>query len=215
MQSDDTILKKFGKNFLKGAILFRDGDSSKEMYVIHSGKVKITKQIGNTETTIAMLGSGEFFGEMATLLDKPRSATAEVAEDSLLIVLGPQTFEAMISSNTEIALKIIKKLASRLLEANEKMGILMLKDNMRRITHILMRVAESSGLKEGNCITVNITPKELADEAGIDIHVVKDLVERLSQINIITLEEKAIKIQGIQKLKFLDYLEIEKKSGKV
>lgn len=215
MQSDDTILKKFGKNFLKGDVLFSDGDSSKEMYVIHSGKVKIIKQIGNTETTLAMLGPGEFFGEMATLLDKPRSATAEVTEDSLLIVLGPQTFGAMISSNTEIALKIIKKLASRLLEANEKIGVLMLKDNMRRVTHILMRVAETSGVKDGNAVRVNITPKELADEAGIDIHVVKDLVERLSRINIITLEEKAIKIQGMQKLKFLDYLEIEKKSGKM
>src|SRR3989304_1626376 len=130
MQSDDTILKKFGKNFLKGAILFRDGDSSKEMYVIHSGKVKITKQIGNTETTIAMLGSGEFFGEMATLLEKPRSATAEVEEDSLLIVLGPQTFGAMISSNPEHGGNTSPARNRPAMPPQPPASLLMLKDNM-------------------------------------------------------------------------------------
>lgn len=215
MISDDLTLKKFGKNFPKGAVLFRDGERSKEMYVIHNGKVKITKQIGDAEKTLAVFGPGEFLGEMATLLDKPRSATAEVVEDSLLIVIEPHTFENMISENTNIALKIIKKLASRLLEANEKIESLMLRDNMSRIVHILMRMAETSGAKAGNAVKVDITPKELAQEAGIDVHVVKGLMERLSQANIVTLEENAINIKGIHKLKFLDFLEIEKGTGKI
>ncbi|MBI5049234.1 MAG: Crp/Fnr family transcriptional regulator [Deltaproteobacteria bacterium] len=215
MSSDDAILQKFGKNFTKGSVLFKDGELTKEMYVIHSGKVKITKQIQDTEKTLVVLGPGEFFGEMATLLDRPRSATAEVVEDSLLIVMEPQTFANMISSNIDIALKIIKKLASRILEADEKIGTLMLRDNMSRIVHVLMRVAETSGIKDGNCIKVNITPKELANEVDIDVHVVRDLVERLSKVNIITFEEKAINIKGINKLKFLDFLELEKGSGKI
>lgn len=120
MPGDDLTLQKFGRNFSKGAILFKDGELNKEMYVIHNGKVRITKRIGDSEKTLAVLGSGEFLGEMATLLDKPRSATAEVVEDSLLIVIEPHTFANMITANTNIALKIIKKLAARLLEANEK-----------------------------------------------------------------------------------------------
>lgn len=215
MISDDLTLQKFGRNFPKGAVLFKDGELNKEMYVIHNGKVKITKQIGDAEKTLAVLGSGDFLGEMATLLDKPRSATAEVVEDSLLVVIEPHTFENMITTNTNIAVKIIKKLASRLLEANEKMESLMLRDNMSRIVHILMRMAETGGMKDGNCIRVGITPMELAHEAGIDVHVVKGLMERLSQANIVTLEEKAINIKGIHKLKFLDFLEIEKGSGKI
>lgn len=215
MISDDLTLKKFGRNFPKSAVLFRDGERSKEMYVIHNGKVRITKQIGDAEKTLAVLGPGEFFGEMATLLDKPRSATAEVVEDSLLIVIEPNTVESMISENTNVALKIIKKLAGRLLEANEKMESLMLRDNMSRIVHILMRMAENSGMKDGNIVKVGITPMELAQESGIDVHVVKGLMERLSQANIVTLEEKAINIKGLHKLKFLDFLEIEKGSGKV
>src|SRR3990167_7500972 len=104
MNREETVIQKFGRNFSKDTILFRDGDLSKEMYVIQSGKVKIKKKIGDTEKTLAMLGPGEFFGEMATLLDKPRSATAEVVEDSLLIVMDPQTFKTMILGNVDIAL---------------------------------------------------------------------------------------------------------------
>lgn len=215
MISDDLTLKKFGRNFPKGAVLFKDGEFNKEMYVIHNGKVKITKRIGDAEKTLAVLGSGDFLGEMATLLDKPRSATAEVVEDSLLIVIEPHTFENMIITNTNIALKIIKKLAGRLLEANEKIESLMLRDNMSRIVHILMRMAETGGIKDGNTVKVGITPMELAQETGIDVHAVKGLMERLSQANIVTLEEKAINIKGLHKLKFLDFLEIEKGSGKV
>ncbi|MBI3398258.1 MAG: Crp/Fnr family transcriptional regulator [Deltaproteobacteria bacterium] len=215
MTNEKGVIQKFGKNFQKGTILFRDGDLNKEMYVIHSGKVKITKQVGDAKKTLALLVPGDFFGEMATLLDKPRSATAEVVEDSLLIVIAPQTFETMIATDVSIAVKIIGKLASRIWEANEKIESLMLRDNMSRIVHILMQMAETSGMKDGNCVRVNITPKELANEADIDVHVVKDLVERLSQINIITFEENVINIKGIHKLKFLDFLEIEKKSGKI
>lgn len=215
MISGDFTLKKFGRNFPKGIVLFKDGELNKEMYVIHSGMVKITKQIGDSEKTLAVLGSGDFFGEMATLLDKPRSATAEVMEDSLLIVIEPHTFESMITADTNIALKIIKKLASRILEANEKIENLMLRDNMSRVVHILMRMAEIDGIKDGNAVRVDMTPRELAEEAGIEVHTVKGLMERLSQANIVALEEKAISIKSLHKLKFLDFLEIEKVSGKI
>jgi len=215
MTGDELMLQKFGRNFPKGAVLFREGELNKEMYIVRSGMVRITKKIRDMEKVLAVLGPGEFFGEMATLLDKPRSATAEVVEDSLLIVMDPQTFKTMILGNVDIALKIIKKLAGRLLEADEKIEGLMLKDNMSRVVHILMRMAETSGIKDENYVRVGITPGELAHETGIDAHVVKGLMERLSQANIVVLEEKAINIKGIHKLKFLDFLEIEKGTGEI
>jgi len=215
MKNEEVMLHKFGRRFPKGAILFRDGDSSKEMYVIHSGRVKITKQVDDVEKTLAVLNQGDFFGEMATLLDKPRSATAAVVEDSLLIVMDPQTFGAMISGNTEIALKIMKRLASRILEANEKIENLMLRDNMSRIVHMLMHMVEAGGVKEEDYVRINISPMELANEADIDVQVVKDLLNRLSEAGIVTFEEKAIKIKGINKLRFFDFLAVKKESGKI
>src|SRR5262249_7959099 len=57
-----------------GTVLFREGDRGHTMYVIRSGKVNISKKIGESEITLAMLGPGEFFGEMALLEGLPRSA---------------------------------------------------------------------------------------------------------------------------------------------
>src|SRR3979490_2159160 len=47
-----------------GTVLFREGDRGQTMYVIRSGKVNISKRIGDSEITLAVLGPGEFFGEM-------------------------------------------------------------------------------------------------------------------------------------------------------
>jgi CRP/FNR family transcriptional regulator, cyclic AMP receptor protein len=215
MTGDALMLKKYGRNFPKGSVLFREGELSKEMYVVRSGMVRITKKVKDTEKVLAGLGPGEFFGEMATLLDKPRSATAEVVEDSLLLVLDPKTFGSIMSGNVDIALKIMKKLAGRLFEANEQIEGLMIKDNMSKIVHVLMRLAENAGVKDVNCVRVGVTPGELAHETGLDAHIVKGLMERLSQANIITLEEKAVSINGIHKLKFLDFMEIGKGTGKI
>ena len=63
-----------------GTVLFREGDRGQTMYVIRSGKVNISKRIGDSEITLAVLGPGEFFGEMALLEGLPRSAGATVVD---------------------------------------------------------------------------------------------------------------------------------------
>ena len=59
-------------------MLFREGETGKEMFVLQSGKVAITKTVRDTEKILAMLGPGEFFGEMAIISNRPRNATATV-----------------------------------------------------------------------------------------------------------------------------------------
>src|SRR6266850_1027047 len=66
-----------------GTVLFREGDRGQTMYVIRSGKVNISKRIGDSEITLAVLGPGEFFGEMALLEGLPRSAGATVVVRNL------------------------------------------------------------------------------------------------------------------------------------
>jgi len=76
MGTDNILLQKFGKTVPAGTVLFKDGESGNQMYVIHSGKVKITKKVGSVEKTLAILPAGEFFGEMAILNNEPRTASA-------------------------------------------------------------------------------------------------------------------------------------------
>jgi len=119
MKKEEQLFWKFGKDFPKGTVLFREGDLGREMFIIQQGKVQVRKKVGTAEKVLAELSNGEFFGEMALLLGMDRSATVEVIEDSKLLVINPDTFESLLKSNLDIALKMLKKMASRLRALDE------------------------------------------------------------------------------------------------
>src|SRR5215472_8252106 len=129
----DPLFARFGKEFPAGEVLFREGESGEEMFVIQSGLVRITKRVGHEERPLATLGRGEFLGEMAILNEKPRTATATVIEDAKCLVIGARTLETMIAKNTEIALRLIKKLAKRLDSADEFIQLLLNPDPQARV----------------------------------------------------------------------------------
>lgn len=119
MKKEEQLFWKFGKDFPKGTVLFREGDQGREMFIIQQGKVQVRKRVGKTEEILAELSGGEFFGEMALLIGMDRSATVEVIEDSKLLVVNPEAFQSLLKSNIEIALKMLKKMASRLRALDE------------------------------------------------------------------------------------------------
>src|SRR5690349_2562721 len=99
MGTEETLFQRFGKELPKGTVLFREGERGKDMFVLQMGKVAISKTVREVETVLATLGPGEFFGEMSIISNKPRNATAIVAEDAKLLVIDIKTFEAMIRGN--------------------------------------------------------------------------------------------------------------------
>jgi CRP-like cAMP-binding protein len=119
VKKEEQLFWKFGKDFPKGTVLFREGDLGREMFIIQQGKVQVRKKVGTAEKVLAELSNGEFFGEMALLMGMDRSATVEVIEDSKLLVVNPETFENLLKSNLDIALKMLRKMASRLRALDE------------------------------------------------------------------------------------------------
>jgi len=119
VKKEEQLFWKFGKDFPKGTILFREGDPGHEMFIIQKGKVRVRKRVGDAEKVLAELSDGEFFGEMALLMGMDRSATVEVMEDSKILVISPNTFEGLLKNNVEIALKMLRKMAARLRALDE------------------------------------------------------------------------------------------------
>jgi CRP/FNR family transcriptional regulator, cyclic AMP receptor protein len=127
MSKDEQLFWKFGKDFRKGTLLCREGDPGREMFIVQKGKVQVRKKVGPGEKVLAELGDGEFFGEMALLEGLNRSATVEALEDSKILVINPETFETLLKTNPEIALKMLKKMASRLRNLDEHLETVLLK----------------------------------------------------------------------------------------
>jgi len=105
----------------KGTTLFAEGDPGKEMYFIQQGRVRIEKDIDGKIEVLATMEKGDFFGEMAIIEDIVRTASAIVEEDAKLLKIDRDNFEKLLQSNIEIAVRMIKKYASRLRQSNDRL----------------------------------------------------------------------------------------------
>src|SRR5260370_20009632 len=214
MAGEDQLFERFGREFSKGTVLFKEGDAGKEMYVVQSGQVNITKTVRDTEKVLATLGAGEFFGEMSILNNKPRSAGATMAEDGKLLVIDPRTFEAMIRGNVEIAVRLIKKLSDRLQEADAQSENLLLRDPNSRAVHYLLQAAIKRGkdTPQGKLVAVNLN--ELHGRMGLTPEEVQEAVNKTAKARIFAVVPEGVVVPDTGKMqKYLDFLEMKERFG--
>ncbi len=215
MSADDQLFQRFGREFPAGTVLFREGEPGREMYVIQMGKVTISKKVADVEKVLSSLGQGEFFGEMSILNNAPRSATATCAEDSKLLVIDSKTFEAMIRSNAEIALRMIKKLSDRLQEADKQIENLLFRDASSRVVHYLATAAEK-GAKTPAGNKVDLLPAELAGRVGVKQEQVDDVLMKLLKAKIVSVHPDGIVVSDLAKLRyFLEFLQMKAQFGDI
>jgi CRP-like cAMP-binding protein len=109
--------------FAAGETIFREAEAGASMFIIQSGQVEIFRQQGGKEKQIAVLGPGDFFGEMSVLEEIPRTAAARALQDSQLLQIDATTFDQVLRQNPEIAVRMMRRLSRRLRtmeEAEEK-----------------------------------------------------------------------------------------------
>lgn len=206
------LFSRFGKKIPANTVLFQEGDRGEEMFIIQTGKVKISKRIRGVEKTLATLDKGEFFGEMAILNDKPRSASAETLEDCDMLVIDRKTFDALIRGNVEIAVRFIKRLADRLRETNDQMEALMIKDNTSRLVSILAKQVKEHSKGSEFFMTV----EDLAGLAGIENSQVKMILEKLASVRILELSGDRVRISNEEQVeRLIRYLEMREIFGEM
>ena len=111
-------VKESTLSFEAGARIFSEGDLGTEMYIVAEGEVHICKRLGAETHVLSRLEKGDFFGEMAVLENAARTADAVANSDVKLILINGSQFDEMIRKNPEIAVRIMRKYARRLREAN-------------------------------------------------------------------------------------------------
>lgn len=101
------------RSYLPGEVVFDAGEDGQALYIIVSGRVLICHP-GQADKPIAVLGPGNFFGELALLDDSPRSAQARAADKAEICVLFRGDFERLMESHAQIASRIAMQLARHL-----------------------------------------------------------------------------------------------------
>ena len=103
-----------------GTTLFRLGDTGDSMYLIERGRVRISlRDADGSDVTLAELAGGDFFGEMALLDGKPRSADTTVIEDAFFAVLSRDNFLKFVRANPDVALRMLSAITHRLRKTDE------------------------------------------------------------------------------------------------
>jgi CRP/FNR family cyclic AMP-dependent transcriptional regulator len=121
---DETAgLPKFRQRYGKSEVIFEQGSTGSEMYLIHRGKVLLSvRQDETQQVPLVVLNPGDFFGEMALVDDSPRSATASAVEDDTeLIVIDRTRFLFMVRQQPEFALSLMHTLCRRLRDMDKRL----------------------------------------------------------------------------------------------
>ncbi len=132
------------RNFPKGRMIVAEGEPSQSLYILLSGRAKVQRSDSEgKEVILAILGPGEFFGEMSLIDDAPRSASVITLESCDFMAINKDSFKTMISQSTEMCLQIMKGLVKRLRGADQKIETLALLDVYGRVARVLLDFSEN------------------------------------------------------------------------
>jgi CRP-like cAMP-binding protein len=125
------------RRYKDNTMIFCEYEPGEELFIIQSGKVKITK-IVNEEVLLAVLKPGDIFGEMAILDNKPRSASAITFGDVEVLAINKSNFEGMVQAQPQLATRLIQILSERIWTAYRQLENLMIRDSLGRIYDTLL-----------------------------------------------------------------------------
>jgi len=112
-------------SFKDGEVIFRENESSDAAYLIMDGQVEIIHERNHgKDTTVAVLGRGEYFGEMGVIDDKPRSATARAKGETSCMSVSQEEFMDMLLNRPQESIELLKVLFTRLRKANDRLVLL-------------------------------------------------------------------------------------------
>ena len=131
---DSKIIHEKTMLYQDGEIIFQEGDSNRDLYIIQEGKVEIWKQTETTEIRLATFNRGDFFGDMALLQGKTRFASAKAAGATKLLVIQPGGFLLKIRRDPTFAFEMLKALSYRIKISNERLVDVIKKGNVPKET---------------------------------------------------------------------------------
>ncbi|MBW2271711.1 MAG: Crp/Fnr family transcriptional regulator [Deltaproteobacteria bacterium] len=161
------VRRTYERSFEAGQQIFAEGEPGSVLYIIQAGEVELIRGGIGRRHCVARLGAGEFFGEMSVVLGEPRTAQAVAACDIRLLELDGETLEAMCVERPEIAIRLMSRLAARLIESERRLTALGVDDLLRPLVRVLIRNATRGGPDEG--IRVPGTLQSLSAEAGLSM----------------------------------------------
>lgn len=197
---DEVELDKLSKvsarwRVARGGVIVRAGDKTDSLYVLLSGRAKVTNSDEEgREIILAWLGTGEFFGEMGLIDSSPRSASVIAVEPCELLNIGRDAFHLCMQDNFQVALKLMQILVLRLRDADRKIESLALLDVYGRVARLLLDLSVEEGGKR--VLKNKMTKQNMAKMIGASREMVSKVMRDLELSGYIVCEGDTVTIVG-------------------
>ena len=166
------------RSFPRGTTIIAAGDVTDSLYVVISGRLKVTmSDDAGREIILSMLGPREYFGEMVPIDDSTRSASVISLEPCELLVLSKRDFRKCLAENVQMAMTVLRGLVKRLREADRKIGSLALMDVYGRVARLLLDMSET--IDGQRVVTRKIVKQDIARMIGASREMVSRVMKHL------------------------------------
>lgn len=197
------------KGFREKTILFNRGDTCSNIYIILVGSVKVYTKINNKEKILSTFQVGENFGELALIDARPRSATAETLESSVLLTISREPFLELLEKNFFTTRKILSEMSRRLRVTNQHVNDLVFHDAKSNIILALINLSKQHGTRTDNVIKINtkINTDDISKYADTSPEVTRLVLQHLESKEIISHRQNAIYIDITNLLNYKEKVE--------
>jgi len=196
------------RRFRRGDTVFHQGDPGDALFVLASGSVKVVlpSDEGAEPAIVAILGPGEFFGELAILDGAPHSATIVTVEPTETLVLHRDAFLRLIDTDAGLRRALLASLAAEIRRLTGHVEDLHFLDLPARLASRIVRLATSTGATSGGVTTGEVriawpyTQSELAGMIGGSRQSVNRLLADLADQGLVRLERDHLVVVDVERL---------------
>lgn len=172
------------REYRKGEMIYTSGDKGGRLFVVHKGKVKITRfsEMGK-EQIIRVLEPGDFLGELSLFAPNPLTDNAEALKDTSICVIEGDHLKELLAKYPSIGLKLLEELSTRLGKAENLIENLGIHDVETRIVRTILDMADSQGK-----IVLKMSKGDLASHIGMSQETLSRKLSYLQEMGWIRLE---------------------------
>ncbi len=177
----------------------REFDPGETLYVIQSGEVELTREGPSGQRVIARLGRGDFFGELGAVAGVACTTSAVAVKNTRLLELDRETLEAMCLEQPRIAIRLLRVVVSRLIEAERRLAALGVDDVLRPVVRGLVRNADVEA-ESGAGARIPVTLRRLSEDAGLSMLETHRALHQLFDRKLLRLVDDVLHVPDLEAL---------------
>jgi len=179
----------------KGEFLFKENDDSHEFFIIKKGSIRVFRSSDQKIITLDTLGPGTVAGEIAMIADVPRTASGLAVEDTEVLKITKQEFNAVFEKVPDWFRKIALTLVQRLREVDEKISQSLDQDFSKNVAALILTMSYSEKCKQvGDAFEIDkkFLEYEIMDLLAIPLSQVQNAIESLVKQNLLHIDKEKV-----------------------